>query len=63
MSRYEVIVAFSDAKDRNKKYEVGDSYPHPANKKISQDRLKELLSSNNKLGQPVIREREREQDV
>jgi hypothetical protein len=65
MSRYEVIRDFTDGKDRNKKYKVGESFPQPANKKISPDRLKELSSSNNKLGQPVIREEERkkEQDV
>lgn len=63
--KYEVIRSFTDGQDKNKKYEVGDSFPQPANKKISPERLKELASSNNKLGQPVIqgKETEREQDV
>lgn len=63
--KYEVIKDFSDGKDKNKKYKVGDPFPQPANKKISPERLKELASSNNKLGQPVIQEKEteREQDV
>lgn len=54
--KYEVIRDFVDSQDKNKKYKVGDSYPQPANKKISGERLAELLSSDNKLGQPVIRE-------
>lgn len=58
--KYEVIKNFVDSQDKNKKYQVGDSYPHPTNKKISDRRLSELLSSNNKLGYPVIKEVEEE---
>ena len=64
--RFEVIHNFTDSKDKNKKYTVGDPYPTPANKKISEERLASLLSADNKLGRPVIREiakTEKQQDV
>lgn len=61
--KYEVIKTFIDSQDKNKKYRVGDFFPTPANKKISTDRLATLLSANNKLKQPVIREIEEKQDV
>jgi hypothetical protein len=54
--KYEVIQNFVDSQDKNKKYKVGDSYPTPGNKKISEERLASLLSADNKIGQPVIRE-------
>lgn len=64
--KFEVIYNFTDSQDKNKKYKVGDSYPTPANKKISEERLASLLSADNKLGRPVIREiakTEKQQDV
>ena len=64
--KYEVIQDFIDSQDKQKKYKVGDSFPSPVNKKISEDRLESLLSANNKLGHPVIREiakAETKQDV
>jgi hypothetical protein len=64
--KYEVIQNFVDSQDKNKKYKVGDHYPTPGNKKISEDRLTTLLSADNKLGQPVIREiveTKKDQDV
>jgi hypothetical protein len=54
--KYEVIKDFVDSEDKNKKYKVGDFYPFPANKKINEDRLAKLLSTDNKLRQPVIQE-------
>lgn len=61
--RYEVIKEFIDTQDKKKRYKIGDSYPQPVNKKISKDRLASLLSKNNKLGEPVIREvEEKKQD-
>lgn len=64
--RFEVIENFIDSQDKRKKYKVGDSYPNPANKKISEERLAILLSADNKIGRPVIREiakTEKQQDV
>lgn len=64
--KFEVIQDFIDSQDKRKKYVVGDSYPNPANKKISEERLASLLSADNKLGRPVIREiakTEKKQDV
>jgi hypothetical protein len=54
--KYEVIKDFIDSQDKNKKYKVGDSFPFPANKKISEERLATLLSTDNKLKTPVIQE-------
>jgi hypothetical protein len=64
--RFEVIENFIDSQDKRKKYKVGDSFPQPANKKISEERLTSLLSADNKLRRPVIREiakTEKQQDV
>ena len=61
--KYEVIKDFIDSQDKNKKYKVGDFYPNPANKKISEDRLNSLLSSDNKLKEAVIQEREEKQEI
>ncbi|WP_409297754.1 hypothetical protein V1498_06845 [Peribacillus sp. SCS-26] len=54
--KYEVIHDFKDLQDKNKVYAVGDTYPNPANKKVSKERIKELSSSNNKIGKPLIKE-------
>jgi hypothetical protein len=56
--KYEVIHPFHDLQDKNKVYGIGDKFPKPANKKVSEERLAELLSSNNKLGKPLIKEQE-----
>jgi hypothetical protein len=61
--KYEVIQDFIDSQDKRKKYSIGDSFPIPANKKISEKRLETLLSADNKLGRPVIREIRKKQDV
>ncbi|WP_337227983.1 hypothetical protein [Staphylococcus succinus] len=52
--KYKVISSFKDGKDKNKEYNVGDSYPKPANKKISEDRINELSSNSNKVGKAFI---------
>ncbi|WP_100373074.1 hypothetical protein [Bacillus sp. FJAT-45037] len=52
---YEVLEDFKDLKDKNKIYRKGDTYPKPVNKKISEARLEELSSANNKLGAPLIK--------
>lgn len=60
MSKYVVIHDFTDLQDsskgKNKVYRSGDSYPNPANKKISDERLAQLSGKNNRLGVAVIRE-------
>lgn len=57
MSKHTVIKRFRDLADKDKIYEVGDSYPSPANKKISKERLDELSGKGNKLGAPVIKKK------
>lgn len=56
--KYEVIESFRDSKDKNKLYQVGDSYPKPANKKVSKSRIDSLSSKDNKIGKPFIKELE-----
>lgn len=55
-SKYEAIVDFTDLKDDKKVYKKGDIFPKPANKKIDEERIGELLSHDNKLGKPIIKE-------
>ncbi|MDK3656266.1 hypothetical protein O0A22_11670 [Staphylococcus pseudintermedius] len=52
--KYIVIKKFIDLQDNNKIYEIGDRFPKPANKKISDERLNELLNSDNRQGTPLI---------
>lgn len=54
--KYEVIHDFKDLQDNNKIYRIGELYPKPANKKIEEERILELLTSENKLGKSVIKE-------
>lgn len=54
--KYEAIEDFRDLQDDGKVYFAGDRYPNPANKKISEERLNELLSKDNKRNKPVIKE-------
>lgn len=51
---YEVIHFFTDLQDANYPYQVGDKFPHKG-MVVSDARLKELSTSNNKRGFPVIR--------
>lgn len=45
MAKYVVIRSFRDAKDKEKEYLVGETYPRPANKRVAAKRIKELLSA------------------
>lgn len=60
--KYEAIEDFTDLQDKNKtnpkgkKYKKGDSFPSPANKKVEEERINELLSRDNRQGKPVIKE-------
>ena len=51
---YKVIKSFVDLQDNNYRYRVGDTFPH-ANKTVSEERLAELASGENKLRQPLIK--------
>ncbi|OEK41307.1 hypothetical protein [Staphylococcus saprophyticus] len=53
-NKYVVVKYFVDLEDKSKEYNVGDAYPKPANKKISQDRIAELSSSANRQNTPLI---------
>lgn len=53
--KYEALHYFTDLQDKNKEYNEGDTFPRPANKKVSKERIEELLSDKNKQGRPVIK--------
>jgi hypothetical protein len=53
--KYVVVHYFIDLQDKNKEYNEGDSFPKPANKKVTSERLAELSSANNKQGRPLIK--------
>lgn len=54
--QYLVKHDFRDLQDKNKIYRAGDTYPSPANKKISAERLDSLSSKKNRLGIQLIEE-------
>ena len=56
--KYEVLHKFIDLEDKNKIYNAGDTYPKPANKKVSHDRILDLSTSDNKRGK-VFNQRNR----
>lgn len=51
---YEVIQPFKDLQDFDHFYNVGDIFPHDG-MTVSEERLKELSSSNNKQHKPLIK--------
>lgn len=51
---YKVIKNFTDLQDEGRSYKVGDFYPRDG-LEVSQARLKELTSSNNLRGKPLIK--------
>lgn len=51
---YEVIHYFTDLQDFNHPYKVGDTFPR-VGMKVSETRLKELSSSNNKQKKALIK--------
>lgn len=59
---YEVIVAFSDAKDNNRTYLKGDKYPRDGYKP-DDERIEFLMSDKTALGVPVIAKKAEENDV
>lgn len=60
--KYIVLQDFADLQDGGKVYHKGGSFPIPANKNIDSDRIKELTSSKNSQGRPVIKEVEEDQE-
>ncbi|WP_342515414.1 hypothetical protein [Sutcliffiella sp. FSL R7-0096] len=53
---YVVIRDFKDLQDNNTVYIAGDIYPRRAESDPDEERIQELLSSNNKIGKPLIKE-------
>ena len=52
---YKVIKFFTDLQDSNRAYSVGDVFPHAdAAYPVTDQRLAELSSKNNKQGVPLI---------
>lgn len=45
MTEYKVVKAFTDLKDGNRRYEVGDTYPRNGIR-VRQARIEELLGAN-----------------
>ena len=56
---YTVIHYFVDLQDSNHPYEVGDKFPR-LGLNVTEARIKELASFNNKQGKPLIAEVEKE---
>lgn len=54
--KYVVIHDFKDLNDKNIIYINGDTYPRRADAVIDEKRIKELTSSKNKIGKPLIKE-------
>lgn len=51
---YEVIHYFTDLQDNNYPYNAGDAFPRDG-LKVSEERLEELSSSNNRQRKPLIK--------
>lgn len=54
--QYTVVYAFKDLQDKGYVYGEGDVFPREDNKEVSQSRIDELLSSDNKIGKQLIQE-------
>ena len=52
---YKALTSFTDLQDNNYRYHVGDVFPHKG-AKVTDERIAELSSSNNRRGKPVIEE-------
>lgn len=55
MAKYEVTHTFKDLQDNNKLYKKGQTYPRPTNKKIEEERILELTSSENRQKKQLIK--------
>ncbi|MGD6778838.1 hypothetical protein ACQCU1_03420 [Sutcliffiella horikoshii] len=54
--KYVVIHDFKDLEDNNTVYIKGDIFPRRADANPGQERIQKLLSKNNKIGKPLIKE-------
>lgn len=54
MKKYEVISFFTDLRDYDHAYNVGDEFPRPG-VTVSEERIAELASSRNKQRRPLIK--------
>lgn len=54
MKKYEVIAFFTDLRDYDHPYNVGDEFPRQG-VTVSEERIAELLSSRNKQRRPLIK--------
>lgn len=52
---YKVVKSFTDLKDGNWLYDVGDTYPRNG-VKVDRGRIAELCGINNKQGRPLIKQ-------
>lgn len=52
--KYVVVTDFRDLQDDGKLYEAGKPYPRPVNKKVSNERIEELLTKKSKQGTHFI---------
>lgn len=59
--KYVVIATFADLTDNKHLYAAGDTFPRRG-LKVSDERIKELIGSDNKMHQPVIKEMENDPD-
>lgn len=59
---YKALVGFTDLQDNNHKYHAGDTFPRRG-LKVSEARLNELLTSNNRRNMPIIEEVEESKKV
>lgn len=50
--KYKVIYRFKDLQDNNYIYKVGDKFPRKG--RVKNERIEELIGSNNKIGVPLI---------
>ncbi|HWL12279.1 MAG TPA: hypothetical protein VNQ57_04760 [Ureibacillus sp.] len=52
--KYQVIKSFRDLQDDNHIYKVGHKYPRKG--RVNKERVEELMSNDNKIGEPLIAE-------
>lgn len=57
---YRVIKRFTDLKDNDHKYQVGDAYPRKGSE-TTEERIAELSGTSNKRGVPLIEEVQKDQ--
>ena len=58
--KYIVIERFKDLQDKDRVYEVGDKFP-ATKRKVSDERIAELSSTDNKIGKVLIKAVEEEE--